>query len=273
VIAIIAVLAALLLPALHRAKMKAQQVACLSNERQINLSYRARWEDNGRFAGPDTDQWLLQEGGRKDLGWICPSAPVTRDPNTPGFTPDEGHDYVPGQARSAWQTIAWAYWVTNYFRGSAPAPGPDPIGFRAGSYALNDALVQMDPPWVWENPDSSRPPFAKEGQVLHPSDSPVLADGCSHFVTFSDLRFGSWGTGSWNLNGPFMMDWNVNSVVLARHGNAPNPAPTAWPANQPLPGAVNVSFCDGHGELIKLDRLWQLYWDASWQPMKRPGLP
>ena len=36
-----------------------------------------------------------------------------------------------------------------------------------------------------------------------------------------------------------------------------------WPADQPLPGAVNVAFFDGHGELVKLARLWQLYWHVD----------
>jgi hypothetical protein len=37
---------------------------------------------------------------------------------------------------------------------------------------------------------------------------------------------------------------------------------------------VNVAFFDGHGELVKLDRLWQLYWHVDYQPpAKRPGRP
>jgi prepilin-type processing-associated H-X9-DG protein len=32
-----------------------------------------------------------------------------------------------------------------------------------------------------------------------------------------------------------------------------------WPVTQKLPGAINVAFYDGHAELMKLDRLWQLY--------------
>jgi hypothetical protein len=47
VIAIIALLAALLLPALSRAKMKAHQITFLSNQRQLDLSFRLRLDDGG----------------------------------------------------------------------------------------------------------------------------------------------------------------------------------------------------------------------------------
>ena len=46
VIAIIAVLAALLLPALTRAKLKAQSVQCMNNNRQLALAWRMYTEDN-----------------------------------------------------------------------------------------------------------------------------------------------------------------------------------------------------------------------------------
>ncbi len=65
VIAIIAILAGMLLPALGRAKSKAQRVTCLSNLRQVGLGMRL-WADNNRGKYP----WQVEQtdGGGKPNG-------------------------------------------------------------------------------------------------------------------------------------------------------------------------------------------------------------
>jgi prepilin-type N-terminal cleavage/methylation domain-containing protein len=58
VIAIIAILAALLFPALGRAKEKAQIIKCLSNLRQIGFGFQMYSQDNqNTFPPTDTDQF------------------------------------------------------------------------------------------------------------------------------------------------------------------------------------------------------------------------
>ena len=78
VIAIIAILAAMLLPALAAAKRKAQRINCISNLKQIGISFRMWGDDNG---GQYPMTVLCANGGAEENvysaqipAWPCYSA-------------------------------------------------------------------------------------------------------------------------------------------------------------------------------------------------------
>ena len=62
VIAIIAILAALLLPALAKAKAKAQQITCVNNAKQLGLAFQQYTLDFNDFYAPNPDDGGSQPG-------------------------------------------------------------------------------------------------------------------------------------------------------------------------------------------------------------------
>ncbi|HVM51336.1 MAG TPA: prepilin-type N-terminal cleavage/methylation domain-containing protein [Candidatus Acidoferrum sp.] len=81
VIATIAILAALLLPVLAKARGAAQSTTCLSNERQINAALRMYADDNADAVSATTNGELVYFTYKEKVQpYLCRSGALTNDP-------------------------------------------------------------------------------------------------------------------------------------------------------------------------------------------------
>jgi prepilin-type N-terminal cleavage/methylation domain-containing protein/prepilin-type processing-associated H-X9-DG protein len=84
VIAIIAILAAMLLPALAKAKMKAQRILCMNNENQLIKAMTMYGGDNSDFFPPNPDDGNTVPGHL----WVAGEVDGGMPPGATGFAPD-----------------------------------------------------------------------------------------------------------------------------------------------------------------------------------------
>ena len=247
VMAIIGILTSLLLPAVTHVKLKAHQIKCLNNVKQLSLASFMYAEDQGRHIGYNDPAYpggvwmgsILAYAKAKDL-LVCPSAPL----RTPHAMAGNGQ----GSADRA-----WVRWTTNnqtMFYGS--------YGYNGWLYS--DAQVDGTPQFTHHEFF-----FRRADSIQKPTLTPVFLD--ENWVDMwpleKDLPYDDLYNGS-----PFT-DHNseMGRCTIARHGgSSPGSAPREHRSNRVMPGAINMGMADGHAGLVKLEDLWQYYWHLNWQP-------
>jgi prepilin-type N-terminal cleavage/methylation domain-containing protein/prepilin-type processing-associated H-X9-DG protein len=274
VIGIIAILIAILLPALQKAQKAARTTACLSNLRQLMIGAHMYWDQSRGYSpywnGGGTPQsapsdnmfqisWMqqFQKATQYNKTRLCPEA---SDPNpmyeqpAPVY-PATGNN-MPGTAFHAWGPYGRSLRYFDIEHGTQQL-------HLTGSYAMNGYLSRG----VGGNSGSlfseaGGNPNPGKGR-LHPypvknsSEVPALADGIwvngwpkedESITGVPSLYFSAGPAPGLNIGN----DWR--RFVVARHKFA-----------------INVAFADGHAHTVELPDLWKLKWHRNWNLANLPA--
>lgn len=238
-VGIIAVLLALLMPALNKVRGQARTVTCLSNLRQLGAAFQIYLNENrGRSlqqisqTGPLEMEDILLRDRPKGV-----QSPVVFCPET-----TEGPVLVLGGGVSRWYPGGtfrpWGYPDTRMIEEFTTAP------FRGSSYGMNAWLVHvgpaMDPSTGMRREEYIHLPAKMSDRI------PLFADG-------TEPR-------GW----PRHDDPPPRSLVPHRPGDQ-----SLYSISRifciPRHGrAINVVFLDGHARTVPLAELWQLKWNNLW---------
>lgn len=222
VIAIIAILAAMLLPALGKAKIRAQAISCMSNGRQLMLGWiQYSVDQNDKIVNNfGVNSTLAEISGQTYRNWVN---------NVMGWTPDPQITNLVGILKAPFN----AYVGGNVAIYRCPAdiyvsPPQRFLGWtaRTRSYSMNCYVGPFDPSGAAAGFDPNYRKFLKSSSIPHPSDLFVTLDehpdsiNDGYFQPFSTL--GNYQNDSWH------------DLPASYHD-----------------GACGFSFADGHSEIHK----------------------
>jgi prepilin-type N-terminal cleavage/methylation domain-containing protein/prepilin-type processing-associated H-X9-DG protein len=235
VIAIIAILAAMLLPALSRAKAKAQSISCLNNLRQTGLFMQLYTDDNSDKFPSSIKAYTATDSLNNWWGMAIL-----------GFAKEnDGMFHCPSYGRSAADKFVWrmdfdgvGYGYNAFFLGGGPEAGKS---ISAGGFTY------------------TTPANLKRGSIRTPVDLLMLGDKDPKPIMGLDGTNGAssgalWWPSAANKTYPNAVNEGVN---MTRHS-----------------GLGNVNFADGHSESRKdkninppndLSMINSRYWDPAQQ--------
>jgi len=212
VVAIIAVLVAILLPALGAAREQAQMIGCSSNQRQLWLAQEMYARDYGVYA-------VYLYGGNPPVTRLQPyfSIQMMCDYWAPGGTQFNYAPYLCPSVPSAMVVVGRGQPGGPVFEGIT-----QPFGwnFHLGRYYPGDPHA-----WTLHGPDGVQYPAQTLGW------SEMIAHGSFYYPTHYDCGSGQ-------------------SIVLRHRGGSNTPVSDLWKAGLDAPGAADAIYLDGHAGLL-----------------------
>jgi prepilin-type N-terminal cleavage/methylation domain-containing protein/prepilin-type processing-associated H-X9-DG protein len=258
VIAIIAILAALLLPALSRAKLKAQGITCMNNQKQLALAVLTYTGDFIEMFPPNADTTVADGDVPPGYSWCAPGVKG----GMPNDSPPAGSHVFDQDILKDSSLVLIAPYVANN-TGIFQCPGDPRNGLYDGantatppqgtsvhsarSCSMNQGVGTIDPSFAGNGTSHA-------GVPNQPSNGPWLTG--SHGVNQHNIPWATFGkTTDFSKVGSSQIfltvdenAYSINDAALAVSAGAPMwiDFPAWYHGN-----ACGFSFCDGHSEIHK----------------------
>src|ERR1035437_9938083 len=252
VIAIIAILAALLLPALSKARARANGITCMSNGRQLATAFNMYTMDSNELYPPNPDDSTTMQG----YTWCAGNV----GGGMPGDTrPIGAHTFDPTILKDANATLISPYISgsvgifrcpgdprTGQYNGSDPSMAGQTVP-AARSVSLNQGVGPLDPQF-----NASHSGHAGTPNI--PTMGPWLTG--NHYENQHDNPWATFGrTSDFQRISPSQVfltvdesPWAINGAGLAVSAGTPKWVDFPGTAHN---NACGFSFCDGHAEVHK----------------------